>query len=80
MTTDLSTIGQNQSVWNPTVTASDIANTGANLFVQITVIDGANQGQVALDNIVLDHTVVPEPSSTALLSLGGLALIMRRRK
>jgi len=27
-----------------------------------------------------DSTVVPEPSSTALLGLGGLALLMRRRK
>lgn len=36
----------------------------------------------AMDNIVLNGTVsaVPEPSSTALLGLGGLALILRRRK
>ena len=27
-----------------------------------------------------DYTPVPEPSSTALLGLGGLALILRRRK
>ena len=35
-----------------------------------------------LDDIVLNGTVtaVPEPSSTALLGLGGLALILRRRK
>ena len=29
---------------------------------------------------VTDFTPVPEPSSTALLGLGGLALILRRRK
>ncbi len=35
-----------------------------------------------MDNVVLTGTfaAVPEPSSTALLGLGGLALIMRRRK
>ncbi|MGB0775997.1 MAG: PEP-CTERM sorting domain-containing protein [Akkermansiaceae bacterium] len=27
-----------------------------------------------------DFTVVPEPSSTALLGLGGLALLARRRR
>jgi hypothetical protein len=35
-----------------------------------------------LDDIVLngDVTVVPEPSTTALIGLGGIALILRRRK
>ena len=37
-------------------------------------------GQGAVDNIELDFTAVPEPSSAALLGLGGLALILRRRK
>lgn len=41
----------------------------------------ADRGHV-MDNIVLNGTIsaVPEPSSTALLGLGGLALILRRRK
>ncbi|NWK57334.1 PEP-CTERM sorting domain-containing protein [Verrucomicrobiaceae bacterium N1E253] len=33
-----------------------------------------------IDNISVAGTVVPEPSSTALLGLGGIALILRRRK
>lgn len=37
-----------------------------------------NESAVFIDNASLDS--VPEPSSTALLGLGGLALILRRRK
>ena len=37
-----------------------------------------NESTVFFDNARLD--VVPEPSTTALLGLGGLALILRRRK
>lgn len=33
-----------------------------------------------VDDVVVNGTVVPEPSSAALLGLGGLALILRRRK
>ena len=44
-----------------------------------------NQGsavssQALIDDVTLDYTPVPEPSSAALLGLGGLALILRRRK
>ena len=35
---------------------------------------------VAIDNVSLEVIAVPEPSSAALLGLGGLALILRRRK
>ena len=39
-------------------------------------------GMTALDAIALtfDITAVPEPSSTALLGLGGLALALRRKR
>ena len=40
----------------------------------------ANSTHGYLDNITITAGVVPEPSSTALLGLGGLALILRRRK
>ena len=44
-----------------------------------------NSGEImflTLDSFSLegDITPVPEPSTTALLGLGGLALILRRRK
>ena len=41
---------------------------------------GAASSQALLDDVTLDYTPVPEPSSAALLGLGGLALILRRRK
>ncbi|WP_428835615.1 PEP-CTERM sorting domain-containing protein [Rubritalea halochordaticola] len=37
-------------------------------------------GQSRLDNLSVVITSIPQPSSTALLGLGGLALIFRRRK
>lgn len=40
----------------------------------------ANNSFAPLMSIVISPTTIPEPSSTALLGLGGLALILRRRK
>ncbi|MBT8044110.1 MAG: PEP-CTERM sorting domain-containing protein [Verrucomicrobiae bacterium] len=45
--------------------------------VEYTALSGASGRQ---GGIVLTGTVVPEPSTTALLGLAGLALILRRRK
>lgn len=46
-------------------------------LVDGSVYSGSNRG-LKVDNIVF--SAVPEPSSTALLGLGGLALILRRRR
>lgn len=43
-------------------------------------LDGANTMTDFFDNFEVTGTAIPEPSSTALLGLGGLALILRRRK
>jgi hypothetical protein len=40
------------------------------------MVDDNADAQLAIDNI----SIVPEPSSDALLGLAGIALIMRRRK
>jgi hypothetical protein len=41
---------------------------------------GANSTGAQLNALLVHTTAVPEPSSAALLGLGGLALILRRRK
>jgi len=51
--------------------------TGQTLGVYFGVTGGT---QAEWDNVRLTITPVPEPSSAALLGLGGLALILRRRK
>ena len=43
-------------------------------------IQGTAGGSVFVDDVSLSVDTVPEPSSAALLGLGGLALILRRRK
>ena len=43
-------------------------------------LDGYNQHTSGLSEVAFQVQPVPEPSSTALLGLGGLALILRRRK
>lgn len=51
--------------------------------VVLNVIDDQGNdttGFVGIRELAFNSVVVPEPSSTALLSLGGLALILRRRK
>ena len=50
----------------------------AALLGQTLAIQLAGSTQPHYDNVIL--TAVPEPSTTALLGLGGLALILRRRK
>ncbi|MFC4995322.1 PEP-CTERM sorting domain-containing protein [Rubritalea tangerina] len=61
----------------------DYSATGAEFGnVGVRVTSGADNltGVYVVDNARLDFSAVPEPSSTMLLGLGGLALIMRRRK
>lgn len=68
-----------QSVWELNETTSFTATAteaGQTLGIALTTTGT----QTEWDNVRLTITPVPEPSSAALLGLGGLALIMRRRK
>ncbi|MGB0993072.1 MAG: PEP-CTERM sorting domain-containing protein [Akkermansiaceae bacterium] len=62
--------------WADYVVMGTVDTASSNVFLVINT----NGGQVRVDNVRLDIEPVPEPSSAALLGLGGLALILRRRK
>ena len=51
---------------------------GLGQALRIEFVSGGTQ--TVIDNVRLDASAVPEPTTTALLGLGGLALILRRRK
>ncbi|MGB0992913.1 MAG: PEP-CTERM sorting domain-containing protein [Akkermansiaceae bacterium] len=46
----------------------------------LAITGNASGSRSAINGLTVQYTPVPEPSSTALLGLGGLALILRRRK
>jgi hypothetical protein len=53
---------------------------GSQSLVRV-IFDNKNDNRsVFIDNIGVTTTAIPEPTTTALLGLGGLALILRRRK
>ena len=63
---------------------TNLTDTSVTFTYSFTTTEGRNNNSFnrihTMDNIVLSGAVVPEPSSAALLGLGGLALLMRRRK
>ena len=76
----------NNAQWD-TLTVSwtaTAAEAGQFLGIAFGVIDNADGIQSEFDNVRLDAVAapvaIPEPSTAALLGLGGLALVLRRRK
>ncbi len=77
----------NQDNWSLITLTPDAVPVGATAaFVEfsqaIGPINGTDllAGSVLIDNVNLSVTAVPEPTSAALLGLGGLGLIFRRRR
>ncbi|MFK7910198.1 MAG: PEP-CTERM sorting domain-containing protein [Akkermansiaceae bacterium] len=77
----------NYATWTPGVVIT--ANSGSSSQIDLTIqaSEFFNAGparfdsRLTLDGVsVIQGATIPEPSSTALLGLGGLALILRRRK
>ncbi len=82
------TLAAHHEAWADYSDTGSIASGAAIGSFLTIVLDGqsnrvgaANNTGVGLDNIRLTGPApIPEPSSTALLGLGGLALILRRRR
>ncbi|NWK55081.1 PEP-CTERM sorting domain-containing protein [Verrucomicrobiaceae bacterium N1E253] len=75
--------GWQQVGWNTTEISNAISGDAANETYQIDLIDTFSDGWgwVSMDTVTMENvTVVPEPSSAVLIGLGGLSLMMRRRK
>jgi hypothetical protein len=58
---------------------ADAESTSSIGSIEITFVDGGAEFSSGFDDLAFT-TAVPEPSSTALIGLGGLALILRRRR
>lgn len=65
---------------NPTYEDRVVTGTVDTASPVVILVLSNDGGQTRIDNVRLDLVQVPEPSSAALLGLGGLALILRRRK
>lgn len=65
-----------------TLTLSNAVESAGQTLLLTVGDSSSNDSQFAITGIQYDNDVfaVPEPSSTALLGLGGLALLLRRRK
>ena len=66
------------SGYNAPVSFTFTADTIQSTLVFVETSGNTNSANPAIDNVSVNE--VPEPSSAALLGLGGLALILRRRK
>ena len=56
------------------------AQSGSSLTIRYTLLGDANGGNGDFDNVRLDASVIPEPATLALFGLGGLLVLLRRRR
>lgn len=75
--TEMESFGQTVAYAGPLDTDGGAART---VFVSFETNEANARSFARIDDVTLNVTSIPEPSSTALLGLSGLALILRRRK
>lgn len=71
---------QAQETWTLNSYLTPVATSSQDLYVRITTTDNASAALWGLDNVIIDYTAVPEPSSTVLIGLAGMGLLIRRRR
>jgi len=80
--TDFDGVGDGAEITDTlTQHSAAISGTGSTLDLRITLTEftGGNE-DIAFDNITIEGTPIPEPSSTLLLGLGSLSLLARRKR
>lgn len=55
-------------------------HSGSPLTIRYTILGDANGGNADFDNVRVDASVIPEPATLALFGLGGLLVLLRRRR
>lgn len=56
------------------------ASAGDSIWLKVSTPKFAGDATMNIDNLAVTYAPVPEPGSTALLGLGGLSLLFRRRR
>lgn len=77
---DLPTARPNWTHYTIDLSAAKFQNLTTATTFRVYVYSPASGSTVEFDNVSLNGTIAPEPATLALMGLGGLALVRRRRK